>query len=327
MWYATSAKKPARAALVFLSTLTAVGILGATSPIAAQGVESAGFAPLNPAFVKYLQEAQARGPRAEAVGGRAPGLIPSPVDLSHMKGQRVLQDRGLVGAALPASYDLRTLGKVTPVKDQGYCGSCWSFATYGSLESCLLPSESRDFSENNLKNTHGFDPSCCSGGSNLISIACLARGSAPVSEADDPYDPNSCVSPTGLPVQKHLQAADWLPDRSGPLDNDNIKQAVMSYGAVYTCMYIADAYYNPSTYAYYCSSSEFTNHAICIVGWDDNYDKNNFLATPPGNGAFICKNSFGAGWGEGGYFYMSYYDCWLVRNIVVPGRGAREQLR
>jgi len=140
--YAIGLKGSVRRTLVLLSILIAIGLVGAASPILAQSSESAAFAPLNPAFVKYLQEAQMRRSQAEAVEGRALGLIPSPIDLSHMKGQKVTQERRLAGAALPASYDLRTLGKVTPVKDQGNCGSCWSFATYGSLESCLLPSES-----------------------------------------------------------------------------------------------------------------------------------------------------------------------------------------
>lgn len=321
MSHAISLEKPARRMLVLLSILMAGGMLGAASPIGAQGSKSAGFAPLNPAFERYVQERQMFTAQTEAMGGRHLGLIPSPIDLSHIKGTQASQGAGRQAAEFPSRYDLRELGKVTPVGDQmlgGYCGSCWTFATYGSLESCLLPAESWDFSENNLKNTHGFDPGCCAGGNRLISVACLARWSGPVLEADDPYDPTSCSSQPGLVVRKHVQAADFLPNRSGPLDNDTIKQAVMSYGAVYTAMYIADPYYNPVTYAYYYTGSEL-NHAVCIVGWDDNYDKSNFLASPPGNGAFICKNSFGDGWGEGGYFYISYYDSALVQNVVFKG--------
>ncbi len=67
----------------------------------------------------------------------------------------------------PSVYDLRSLLKVTPVKDQGSAGTCWAFATYASLESFLMPSEIRDFSENSLKNRAGFDLNPNTGGGNI----------------------------------------------------------------------------------------------------------------------------------------------------------------
>ena len=59
------------------------------------------------------------------------------------------------------------------------------------------------------------------------------------------------------------------------------------------------------------------NHDIVIIGWDDNYPKENFVTQPEGDGAFICKNSWGADFGQDGYFYISYYD----KNIGIYGIG------
>jgi C1A family cysteine protease len=272
----------------------------------AQDSEGLIQAPLNPEFLDYLQRVQKYGFQVETSNGYALGLIPGPLDLSHLTGQRPLQIHEL--AVAPSSYDLRSLGKVTPVKNQGSCGSCWSFATYGSLESNLKPSETWDFSENNLKNRHGFDWGHCSGGNADMSTAYLARWIGPVNESDDPYNPNSNVSPSGLPVRKHLQEVLIIPDRANSLDNENIKQAIMTYGALYTHMYWDAAYYNSTYKAYHYSGQTGGNHAVAIVGWDDNFDKSKFSTIPPGNGAFIIRNSWGASWGENGYFYISYYD-------------------
>jgi C1A family cysteine protease len=111
-----------------------------------------------------------------------------------------------------------------------------------------------------------------------------------------------------LPAQKHVQEVLTIPDRANPLDNDNIKEMVTGYGAVMTSMWmdddLADGYLNSNTTSYYYNASSGTNHAVAIAGWDDNYPASNFSITPPGNGAFIVKNSWGTNWGDNGYFYI-----------------------
>ncbi len=117
------------------------------------------------------------------------------------------------------------------------------------MESCLLPAATWDFSENNLANLHGFDSSYGAGRNSFMSLAYLARWSGPVNEADDPHS-NGANSPAGLKVRKHVQTAQWIPDRSGPADNTRLKQAIMAHGGLYSTFFWGNNYYNSANAAY-----------------------------------------------------------------------------
>jgi C1A family cysteine protease len=282
-------------------------------------------APLNPEFLEFMKEIKGGHPRALLTPiGHALGYIPSPLDLSHLKKQPA--PAALAAASLPASYDLRAYGRASPVKDQGQCGDCWAFGAYGSAESALLPKEVRDFSENNLKNLSGFDWTPCAGGNNDMSTAYLARWSGPVNEADDPYQAkDSNTSPAGAPVRKHVQDVIYVPGRTSPTDNDQIKSAVMTYGGLSAMIYMDESnkYLNTANWSYYFNDASKTgaNHMITIIGWDDGYSKSKFSQTPPGDGAFLIKNSWGTGWGLSGYFWISYYSLQLSRGSATTFDG------
>ena len=211
--------------------------------------------------------------------------------------------------AIGGKYDLRDEGKVTSVKDQGPNGSCWAFATYGSAESVLLPDERMDFSEKHMRNTHGFDWGPSEGGTRTVSSAYLARRSGPVLEKDDPYDIFNGNSPENLPIAKELTRAYFFPDKRNASDNDLLKRMIIENGGIYSAVMGGDEYLNKKTMAHYYTGNKAPNHAITIVGWDDDYSRKNFKTTPQGDGAWICKNSWGTNWGtQGGYYYVSYYD-------------------
>ena len=69
---------------------------------------------------------------------------------------------------------------------------------------------------------------------------------------------------------------------------------------------------NKNKASYYYNGNQITNHAVTIVGWDDMYSRYNFNNVPQGNGAWICKNSWGPNWGNNGYFWLSYEDAYIT---------------
>jgi C1A family cysteine protease len=268
------------------------------------------------AFRAYLRRLRAgRSGRL----GRASGRVPSPLVLPAYRGnvasvvfsppsRFVTPAARRAVSAAPGSLDLRTLGKLPPVRDQLAWGTCWIFATCASLESGALPAWPADFSEKNLANLSGFDLGPDDGGNADMSAAYLTRWAGPVAETDDPYPAHSWASsPAGLPVRAHVQEVLYLPERTGALDTADVKWAIMTYGAVYSAMYWSDAAYRPATAGYYYKGTG-ANHAVACVGWDDDYPATSFATKAPGNGAFLVRNSWGTSFGQNGYFWVSYYD-------------------
>lgn len=304
--------------------------LNETTSLILKSIEQYRICPMNPEFRRFIEEYHSKKTQESDPEDRSLGLIPSPIDIGALTVSDTLgSDQApvsIVGStaygyypssittATPSSwFDLRMTGKLTPVRNQEQCGACWAFSTYGSLESTNLPGIRWDFSENNMKNTHGFDLAPCKGGNYLMSTAYLSRWSGAVSESSDPYVTTESSSPGSVHVVQHVQDVIFLPSRTGPLDNSQIKQLLQQNGAVYSQIRWESGYFNKNLASYYYPGSSSPNHAVVIVGWDDTYSRMRFSSEAPGDGAFIVRNSWGENWGEYGYFYVSYYDTCIGR--------------
>ena len=228
---------------------------------------------------------------------------------------------------LPQSYDARRLGVVTAPRSQGPWELCWAFAALASGESSLL---SRGLAEQsvNLSERHlgayfsgpAVDPLgnavgdgtylttnyLQSGGNNKFTTFALANWVGAAGEADYPYDlePDTANRARALDDRFHMENAYWISAR----DTENIKKMVMVNGAVAMSIYYSTSFYNPQTFAFYNDSYSTTNHAIAVIGWDDNFPAENFRTRPETDGAWLCKNSAGTAFGDEGFFWVSYCD-------------------
>ena len=190
----------------------------------------------------------------------------------------------------------------------------------GALESSLLKSYGIEFylSENNMLNNevryspHGYIL-CTEAGSITLAISYLLSWHGPIFEEADCYDEVGRLSPflqEGYDVV-HIQDVIIITN-DDTLESSKIKTAILNYGALAVSYYLendnSNGYYNPETYAQYINESLYRNHGVTIICWDDNFSKDNFMTPPPGDGAWIAKNSWGTDWGDDGIFYISYYD-------------------
>lgn len=266
-----------------MRTLMIIGSLLICSYASAQQIESA---PINPEYIRFIE--------THATDINNNGYIPSPLDMSIKQFPEIRSTM-----VFPASFDLRSTGNLTSVKNQASCGACWTFASLASTEYYWKAAGEGtfDLSEDNMNNCHDFDWAPCAGGNLYIALAYLSRGGGPVLESQDPYTGSAGTCPSSLSINKYITQGRYIAKNTS-----TIKQALMDFGALYTCMYYDDAYYNSSNDTYYYNGTEPSNHAVTLVGWDDN------KATAGGTGAWIIKNSWGASWGESGYFYVSYND-------------------
>ena len=235
--------------------------------------------------------------------------------------------RSSAKTSLPAQWNSCEHGWISPVKNQGQVGACWAFAAYATLETQLLIAGKGewDFSEKNMVNLHGWKLDPNDGGNSDVAASYLLRWGGAVVESNDVYKSSMTrwtYSPSLSPAVR-VQHVVWTEPLDGSRESsDALKEAIIEYGAVATSAYFKESH--ASNWSYYYSGNNNHNHAITIVGWDDDYPTNNFKVFPPGPGAWIMKNSWGGSVGSNGFYYVSYHDSQFARfyngAVFVPAK-------
>jgi C1A family cysteine protease len=198
---------------------------------------------------------------------------------------------------IPASWDWRAMNGMTGVRNQGGCGSCWSFGATGAFESMIriYRGETFDLSEQQGLVCSEGGGSCAGGFS--TSVANLQATMGQVTESCMPYtgnDGSACIDYSCDSVDR---IRGYL---NVPNDEASLKTAIMT-GPLAVNLFAPNSlfYYSGGCFSY--SGIDPINHCVVLCGWND--------AACSGQGAWLIKNSWGGGWGEGGYGWIRMGDC------------------
>lgn len=244
-------------------------------------------------------------------------------------------DTGSVGAARAASYPARYDPRSSlslPVRNQKPSNMCWAYTLAANLEisfkragaglfdlseehlAYFFANRKNDPLGNTANDRNEVQHSYREGGNQTLAAIFLSTWSGMALESQVPYETNA----------DHTLDSEKVPDPSmaykttAYLENaafssysvNNIKNLILEYGSVSMSFGMYDSYYNPHMYAYSYPGSAGVNHAVTLVGWDDNFSRENFNedSEVTSDGAWIARNSWGDDWGDGGYFYISYQN-------------------
>eukprot|EP00128_Syssomonas_multiformis_P017739 Colp12_sorted_trinity150504_noHs@23033 len=226
-------------------------------------------------------------------------LMTGPQECSATKGTYMLSSNI---ADLPKRVDWREKGVVTPVKDQGHCGSCWTFSTTGCLEShtAIKYGKLLLLSEQQLVDcAQAFDNNGCEGGLPSHAFEYIHYNGGIMSEDGYPYrgDDGACQFNSSGVVATSVRAVNITEGA----ETTELIDAVATQGPVSIAFEVASDFHLYAGGIYdstVCRSGpNDVNHAVLAVGYDEDED---------GTRYWIIKNSWGESWGIDGYFHMVY---------------------
>ncbi|XP_037578751.1 procathepsin L [Dermacentor silvarum] len=230
------------------------------------------------------------------------------------EGSFFLEPEGVEDVHLPKAIDWRKKGAVTPIKNQGQCGSCWAFSTTGSLEGQHFRKTGKlvSLSEQNLVDcSTSFGNNGCEGGLMDNAFKYIKANKGIDTEMIYPYNGTDGVCHF---VKSGVGATD-----SGFVDipegkEDKLKKAVATVGPVSVAIdasHQSFQFYSEGIYDEPECSSEQLDHGVLVVGY----------GTKDGQDYWLVKNSWGTTWGDEGYIYMTRNknnQCGIASSASYP---------
>ena len=239
------------------------------------------------------------------------GAIKERLNERRTNAQPHLESEGARDLAARPAYDSRATHLITPVQDQGRCGTCSVFAVVGLLETAtaIARHERAAASEQDIINCY---PDSCKGDVRVSRLLRFLKGPGTAQRSAVPYTRSAGRCADKLQRCYRLLSFGYVDDAVEIPSIRKMKLAVATYGAVISWMYATDLFeaYTGSDVFYenvdpkrYEEPDSKTGggHEVLIVGWDDN------RAYGDGRkGAWLIKNSWGTDWGDRGYAWIAY---------------------
>jgi cathepsin F len=197
---------------------------------------------------------------------------------------------------VPTNFDWRDHGAVTPVKDQGECGSCWTFSTTGNIEgiNAIKKGVITQLSESQILDCDNVNEGCYGGWMHQAMIYVKDNGIE--SEIDYPYVPlqGNCKHDKSK-VAVRIDGYKFITNNRRPRNEDEIKAILYQNGPLSVAVDAGSfQFYTGGIFDLECSKI-LLNHAVLIVGYGE---------TSKGTKFWVIKNSWGSLWGEHGYIRL-----------------------